>query len=53
MAGRLWARLRQTGALTGLAQQGQQSLLVDRRAVRHAQFVLARADAIVARERVK
>ena len=48
-----WAQLRGAGDLSGVALHGEQPLLVDRRAMRHARFVLARADAIAARERVK
>jgi len=48
-----WAQLRSAGDLSGVAQHEEQLVLVDRRAMRHARFVLARADAIAARERVK
>ena len=48
-----WARLREAGALTGVARHGAQSLLVDRRAMRHARLALDSADAVAARERVK
>ena len=48
-----WAQLQQTGALTGVAQLGDETLLVDRRAMRHARLVVANADAVAARQRVK
>lgn len=48
-----WDQLRESAALSGVATSGEQQLLVDRRSVRHARLVLARADAIAARERLK
>jgi citrate lyase subunit beta / citryl-CoA lyase len=48
-----WAHLRESGGLSGVATSGEQQLPVDRRSVRHARLVLANADAIAARTRVK
>ena len=48
-----WATLRATGKLSGVVSHDGHALPVDRRAMRHARLVIARADAIATRERVK
>jgi citrate lyase subunit beta/citryl-CoA lyase len=49
---KVWARLHEEGSLTGVAQFGDETLLVDRRAMRHARLVVATADGVAARQRV-